>query len=80
MSKGVFAVTGHTALPPCCAPTAVDPCNGKILPTEDKDRGKDYNHSTFLDLIISGIKEQLSSAHGGCVSKFLVCCAFGFQD
>lgn len=26
-----------------------------MIPTPDKDRGKDYNHSTFLDLIISGL-------------------------
>jgi len=25
------------------------------MPTSDKDRGKDYNHSTFLDLIIEGL-------------------------
>merc|ERR1719472_432796 len=30
-------------------------CDGKKLPTPDKDRGKDYNHSTFLDLIIEGL-------------------------
>lgn len=30
-------------------------CDGKKLPTADKDRGKDYNHSTFLDLIIEGL-------------------------
>ena len=30
-------------------------CDKKRLPTRDKDRGKDYNHSTFLDLIIEGL-------------------------
>ena len=30
-------------------------CDGKVIPTPDKDRGKDYNHSTFLDLIIAGL-------------------------
>jgi hypothetical protein len=30
-------------------------CDGKKLPTRDKDRGKDYNHSTFLDLVIEGL-------------------------
>ena len=30
-------------------------CDGKGLPTADKDRGKDYNHSTFLDLVIEGL-------------------------
>merc|ERR1712118_69319 len=30
-------------------------CDGQRLPTGDKDRGKDYNHSTFLDLIIEGL-------------------------
>lgn len=46
--------SGHSTLPPCCSPSANEPCDGKVLPTEDKDRGKDYNHSTFIDLIISG--------------------------
>ena len=30
-------------------------CDKKKLPTGDHDRGKDYNHSTFLDLIIEGL-------------------------
>ncbi len=30
-------------------------CDGKKLPTADKDRGKDYNHSSFLDIIIEGL-------------------------
>ena len=30
-------------------------CDGKKMPTGDKDRGKDYNHSTWLDLIIEGL-------------------------
>ena len=34
---------------------AKEPCDGKVLPTADKDRGKDYNHSTFLDIIIAGL-------------------------
>jgi hypothetical protein len=29
-------------------------CDKKKLPTADHDRGKDYNHSTFIDLIIEG--------------------------
>lgn len=28
------------------------PCFYLQLPTRDKDRGKDYNHSTWIDLII----------------------------
>ena len=28
---------------------------GTILPNVDKDRGKDYNHSTFIDIIIAGL-------------------------
>jgi hypothetical protein len=46
---------GHTTMPPCCSASGDVNCNGKIIPTEDKDRGKDYNHSTFMDLIISGL-------------------------
>ena len=46
---------GHAEPPPCCAAGAREPCDGKVLPTEDKDRGKDYNHSTFLDIIIAGL-------------------------
>ena len=30
-------------------------CDKKRLPTADHDRGKDYNHSTFLDVIIEGL-------------------------
>jgi hypothetical protein len=30
-------------------------CDGKKLPTPDHDRGKDYNHSTWIDLIIEGL-------------------------
>ena len=30
-------------------------CDGKELPTDDRERGKDYNHSTFLDIIISAL-------------------------
>ena len=30
-------------------------CDGKRMPTGDKDRGKDYNHSTWIDLIIEGL-------------------------
>ena len=33
-------------------------CNKKKLPTADHDRGKDYNHSTFIDLIIE-VRETL---------------------
>ena len=39
---------GRTDLPPCCDAKGVDSCDGKVIPTPDKDRGKDYNHSTFL--------------------------------
>ena len=46
---------GGTTLPACCDPTAKSPCDGKVIPTVDKDRGKDYNHSTFIDIIIAGL-------------------------
>ena len=36
-------------------PTAKEPCDGKVLPTEDKDRGKDYNHATYIDLVVAGL-------------------------
>jgi hypothetical protein len=39
--------------PKCCAEQPS--CDGKILPTADAERGKDYNHSTFCDLIIAGL-------------------------
>ena len=39
-------------------------CDGKKLPTADKDRGKDYNHSTFLDLIIEGLVGLRASLAG----------------
>jgi hypothetical protein len=35
---------GHADLPACCEVGAKEPCDGKVLPTSDKDRGKDYNH------------------------------------
>ena len=31
------------------------PMTDKIAGTPDRDRGKDYNHSTFIDLIIEGL-------------------------
>lgn len=37
----------------CCH--ATPSCDKKRLPTADKDRGKDYNHSTFIDIIIAGL-------------------------
>ena len=30
-------------------------CDGKRVPTRDRERGKDYNHSSFIDLIIAGL-------------------------
>ena len=64
-----YDYTTHSTVP-CCSWTGKLPdgtpanCNGKKLPTRDKDRGKDYNHSSFLDLIIEGligIRAALSS-------------------
>jgi len=55
-----YDYTTHSTVP-CCKWTGKLPdgtpanCDGKKLPTRDKDRGKDYNHSTFLDLIIEGL-------------------------
>eukprot|EP00935_MAST-01C_sp_MAST-1C-sp1_P001573 g1573.t1 len=48
-----YDYTTHSS-PKCCSwkPTS---CDGQKLPPRDKDRGKDYNHSTFLDLIIEGL-------------------------
>eukprot|EP00041_Stephanoeca_diplocostata_P031138 m.963503 g.963503 ORF g.963503 m.963503 type:complete len:887 (-) comp23896_c0_seq2:3267-5927(-) len=45
---------GYTGVPLCCNGT-VTSCNGTIIPTPDHDRGKDYNHSTFLDIVIAGL-------------------------
>jgi hypothetical protein len=39
--------------PKCCSETPS--CDGKVEPTVDAERGKDYNHSTFCDLIIAGL-------------------------
>ena len=39
----------------CCNLDAAKSCDGEVIPTPDKDRGKDYNHSTYLDIIISGL-------------------------
>ena len=45
----------YTTIPACCDPAARESCDGKIIPTPDAERGKDYNHSTFLDIIIAGL-------------------------
>lgn len=45
---------GRTTVLDCCLGTTPS-CDGDILPTEDRERGKDYNHSTFMDLIIAGL-------------------------
>jgi len=44
-----------TVIPTCCGEKGEANCDGKVIPTPDKDRGKDYNHSTFLDIVISGL-------------------------
>eukprot|EP00966_Prymnesium_polylepis_P228185 5280925-Prymnesium_polylepis.1 len=46
---------GRTSSPACCESGASAPCDGKIIPTEDRERGKDYIHSTFIDVVISGL-------------------------
>ena len=30
-------------------------CDGQLMPTSDKDRGKDYNHATYIDLVVAGL-------------------------
>ena len=56
---------GVDALPNnCCAADKAggkDSCDGKVIPTPDKDRGKDYNHSSFMDIIIAGPSHQCQS-------------------
>ena len=50
------ACRGRQYVPSCChQPAAAGGCDGTILPTTDKDRGKDYMHSSFIDIIISGL-------------------------
>ena len=44
---------GRQYVPPCCGETPS--CDGTILPNIDKDRGKDYMHSSFIDIVISGL-------------------------
>ncbi len=51
---------GRQYVPPCCSfakgsTTLVPNCDGTILPNIDKDRGKDYMHSSFIDIVISGL-------------------------
>ena len=44
------------ASPACCGYGApFGSCDGQLMPTLDHDRGKDYNHATFLDLVIEGL-------------------------
>ena len=45
-----------------------DTCDGRNdVATPDKDRGKDYNHSSFLDIIIAGLI-GLRAAFGGVLT------------
>jgi|TARA_B110000208_G_scaffold178188_1_gene225971 hypothetical protein len=44
---------GRQYVPQCC--DATPSCDGTILPNIDKDRGKDYMHSSFIDIVISGL-------------------------
>ena len=37
-----------------------------------KERGKDYNHSTFVDLVINGLLGEISV--GDCCVLSVVCC------
>ena len=39
----------------CCDTGAKKACDGEVLPTVDRERGKDYDHSTFVDVVISGL-------------------------
>jgi hypothetical protein len=45
----------HSTVACCHYGPPMGSCDGKRQATSDKDRGKDYNHSTFLDLIIEGL-------------------------
>ena len=44
---------GRTYVPACCNTTPS--CDGRELPTDDRERGKDYLHSSYIDLVISGM-------------------------
>ena len=46
---------GWPTSPDCCKKGASNPCDGKIIGTPDRERGKDYDHSTFVDIVISGL-------------------------
>ena len=42
--------------PACCSwGEPFGSCDGKVMPSRDKDRGKDYNHATFVDNVIEGL-------------------------
>eukprot|EP01051_Picozoa_sp_SAG22_P033856 SAG22_NODE_15045_length_358_cov_1.196911_1_plen_119_part_11 len=62
---------GRTYVPSCCS--ASPSCDGKVLPTDDRERGKDYNHSSFIDLIISGLVGLRALLHdsGAATAVFL---------
>lgn len=56
---------GRTYVPACCNVTPpMLSCDGKELPTDDRERGKDYLHSSYLDLIISGMVGLRPSIQG----------------
>ena len=46
---------GWAEPPPCCAAGAAHPCDGAVIATPDRERGKDYNHSLFAELVIAGL-------------------------
>eukprot|EP01052_Picozoa_sp_SAG31_P059030 SAG31_NODE_18367_length_639_cov_0.659259_1_plen_175_part_01 len=46
---------GRQYVPPCCSYPKIRNCDGTVLPNIDKDRGKDYMHSSFIDIVISGL-------------------------
>ena len=50
-----MACHGRQYVPLCCSADKGSNCDGTILPTVDKDRGKDYLHSSFIDVVISGL-------------------------
>jgi hypothetical protein len=62
---------GRQYVPPCCSAAGATNCDGTILPNIDKDRGKDYMHSSFIDIVISGlvgIRGTASTTRGGGAS------------
>jgi hypothetical protein len=39
-------------MPLCCSAEGADNCDGKIIPTQDKDRGKDYVSDVVVVVVV----------------------------